>query len=514
MQLDLATADYIGARSQQQDTTAAKLLHNKAGALLVMADGLGGHESGAEASRIVVTTFEEASETGAFDLIEGRRSALRETLDRANTRIAGGVNPAHGQRSMASTAVAAIVADGALQWVSVGDSHLYIWREGRLYKLNQDHSQAGLMVRSGQYKATDPEVLAAKSVLVSALTGRKLEIVDHPKETFKVEKGDVLLLASDGLNTLPEQEIESIVTSVQSDGAQRLSARLLETVKNRRADRQDNTAVAVARVLDLPDQPTTAVVTELSEITHQITTPHDASETPAFDFSGPVTQRAGATSSDGSAAPFALHPDSMGRDYEPRAHYSRGRRSAIFMLSAIFIILALTLAGLAALYVFNRELLQPIEGTWTSLQRSLGIGGKLDTDATQQPAVAPPPDASGRAPPKASPAASPPPKPNATPPRVPPPGSTAPPSQAAQPVPAPPSPAQPTPVQPTPPQATSPPSTVPAAPQVLPPGQTNRNDPAQPFVPEQGGDLPVFQEQQRPATRSAAPPAPRGNIRP
>ena len=284
MQLDLATADYIGARVQQQDATRAELLAGGAGVVLILADGLGGHESGAEAAQIVVDTFGEATKQGAFDAPANRRALLRDVLDQANARIAGGVDPAHGQRSMASTAVAAIVADGALQWISVGDSHLYVWRNRRLVKLNEDHSQAGLMVKSGQYQPDDPEVLAVKSVLVSALTGRKLEIVDHPTQTVKVETGDVLLLASDGLNTLTDQEIESILSDVEARGAAELGKVLLETVKDRRADRQDNTTVAIARVLALPavasDMATTEIVMPAGPPTEPRSTAVPADATP------------------------------------------------------------------------------------------------------------------------------------------------------------------------------------------------------------------------------------------
>lgn len=271
MRLELATAEYIGARAQQQDLAAAIPLQG--GAVLVLADGLGGHESGAEASRIVVETFKEAGSQGLFDSAEFRRQALRDTVEKANQRIANGVDPAHGQRGMASTVVAAVVAGGELSWVSVGDSHLYVWRGGRLAKLNEDHSQAGLMVRSGQYKADDPEVQAVKSVLVSALTGRKLEIVDLPSRPFQVEAGDVLMLASDGLNTLEDDEIGQIVSDVHGEGAVRLSTVLLETVRGRRVDRQDNTTVAVARVLAAPSR--TERDATLRTVTHQVTVPTD-----------------------------------------------------------------------------------------------------------------------------------------------------------------------------------------------------------------------------------------------
>lgn len=285
MRLDMATADYIGARSQQQDAAAAQSFGDDGAAVLILGDGLGGHTGGAEASQIVIETFKEAASAGAFEESVRRRQALRDALDKANDRIAGGVDPTHGQRGMASTAIVAVVAEGEVAWISVGDSHLYVWRGGRLAKLNEDHSQAGLMLRSGQYKPSDPEVQAAKSVLVSALTGRKLELVDHPSKAFTIEAGDVLLLASDGLNTLSEKEVEAIVTAEQAKGARQLSATLLETVRDRRQDRQDNTTVAVARVIAVPVREK-ADPTLISGPTHQITTP-----TEAAIATGDVTER-------------------------------------------------------------------------------------------------------------------------------------------------------------------------------------------------------------------------------
>jgi len=254
--LELAREDFIGARSQQQDRAAVDVIDETRGGILILADGLGGHEGGAQASAIVEQTFLEAAKKGAFNDPARRRMALRDALEAANKTIGSGVDPAHGHRGMASTAVVAIVAEGNVTWISIGDSHLYVWRAGKLIKLNEDHSQAGLMIRSGQYKETDPEVLAAKSVLVSALTGRKLEIVDHPQNSVQLEAGDVLILASDGLNTISEPEISEIVSKGNGQDAKLLCKALIEAVKERKADRQDNTTVAIARVLQVPKRQT------------------------------------------------------------------------------------------------------------------------------------------------------------------------------------------------------------------------------------------------------------------
>ncbi len=315
MRLDLATDDYIGARAQQQDSAAARSFGSSGGAVLVLADGLGGHTGGAEASRIVIETFRDAADRGVFDEAGSRRTGLRATLETANERIANGVDPEHGQRGMASTAVAVVLADGMVHWISIGDSHLYVWRGGRIAKLNEDHSQAGLMVRSGQYKPTDPEVAAAKSVLVSALTGRKLEIVDHPAQAFPVQQGDIVLLASDGLNTLSEQEIQEVVGAVQEQGARQVGVALLDHVRGRRLERQDNTAVVVARVMTVPVR-TEEATTEIAANTLRVTAPTAVAE--------PVLVEARTVASEIEASAHAMQPE-----HEPERVDSSKARSTV-----------------------------------------------------------------------------------------------------------------------------------------------------------------------------------------
>lgn len=409
MLLDLATADFIGARAQQQDTTDAKPLKDVPGALLILGDGLGGHESGAEASRIVVDSFIEAAVAGQFDAVATRRQVLRDTLDTANNRIAGGVNPAHGQRSMASTAVAAVVADGVLSWVSVGDSHLYLWRTGKLWKLNQDHSQAGLMIRSGQYQPNDPEVLAAKSVLVSALTGRKLDIVDWPKDAFKLEKGDVVLLASDGLNTLSEQEVEQIVTDLEKAGAKRLSATLLETVKNRRADRQDNTTVAVARVLEVPPQrPKGVSITDLAAL-HSQTPPGEQVRTEVA-ATGVLTERVGGETSmrtvPTAVTEAVIQPS--GPVTEPR--YDAPRGPVVTFLKVLAIGSAAGLLALIGIALFKPELSQTISDWWygkgaVTVPAAAPVPGRDAAVPVAPTPQAPRPGNNAQTPPAAAPAA-------------------------------------------------------------------------------------------------------------
>lgn len=249
IELDIAEAQTIGTRAEQQDATAIVRI-GEAGdaALLVLADGLGGHANGAEAARLVAETFRERAPGGGFQKPEDRRRALDETIQEVNQRILAASNPADGERSMGSTAVAAVVAEGRLRWISVGDSHLYVWRRGRLAKLNADHSQAGIMIRQG-YATDHPAVLNARSLLASALTGSSIEEIDAPVDDLALAREDVVLLASDGLDGLSGTEIARIIGETFASGVEAIANALIATVIALRLQRQDNATVVVARVL-------------------------------------------------------------------------------------------------------------------------------------------------------------------------------------------------------------------------------------------------------------------------
>lgn len=282
IKLDTAHHETIGARAEQQDAAGSAPIGNSGGQLLVLADGLGGHADGARAARLVVETFEETVRTGQLDEPGGRRLALNGIIQEINKRIHEATNPTDGHRSMASTAVAAIVANGTVRWISVGDSHLYVCRNGRLSKLNADHSQAGIMIRHG-YSPDDEAVINARSVLVSALTGRDIEEIDNPAHDVALEIGDVVLLASDGLNTLSDTEIALAIDQMYDRGAATIASTLVQMVTDRGLPRQDNATVIVSRVLsrgphsaaeDSPSLP----LTEATTRTDIPTTPVPAAE--------------------------------------------------------------------------------------------------------------------------------------------------------------------------------------------------------------------------------------------
>ena len=251
MEFDFALAQDIGTRSEQQDSAAVCPFDRARGALFVIADGLGGHTGGARASHIAVKTFAEAGESGQFATPQDRFEQLGTALTTANDQIATAAQALAKNETMGTTLVAAAAAWDSLGWISVGDSHLYVWRTGILTKLNEDHSQAGQMVKSGRYKPDDPELDAYRSMLRSAIMGRDLTLIDRPIETKALEPGDIVVLATDGLNVVETPEVEKIITQGSAGPAETIANRLLDAVRAAPVASRDNATVIVARVMAL-----------------------------------------------------------------------------------------------------------------------------------------------------------------------------------------------------------------------------------------------------------------------
>ena len=215
--------------------------------LLVVADGMGGHVGGDVASRIVVETFLETYP----DVSGTSPSRLRSCLDAANMAITAAVADNPELDSMGSTVVAAAISGQELHWLSVGDSPMWIFREGRLERINADHSMVPVlagMVAGGYMTEEEAEKDSRRHMLRSVIMGDDIPLVDASEEPIRLELGDWLLLASDGVMTLDEQMISDILGDAQAEGEQDAVMALIRAVEDAGHPRQDNTTVSLYSV--------------------------------------------------------------------------------------------------------------------------------------------------------------------------------------------------------------------------------------------------------------------------
>ncbi len=237
-----------GARDYQEDAFLITQLGDKSqpSALVIVADGMGGHAAGNVASNMAVQGFNKffTSHYKDYPIHEVLRQATLE----ANKAIADTIAETAALKGMGCTLVAAYFdPEGRMWWVSVGDSHLYLLRKGELEKKNADHSYGGFLDRMAEAgKPIEPEEGFARNMLMSALTGEEIPDIDCPEEPLQLQPGDRVILASDGLDTLSHGKLIYLAQDVE--GTEAYMQALLDAVEEAAMPRQDNTTVVVVDV--------------------------------------------------------------------------------------------------------------------------------------------------------------------------------------------------------------------------------------------------------------------------
>src|ERR1700675_4392143 len=144
------------------------------GRLAVIADGMGGHEGGQEASRMAVETVREVYDQSFND---DPQAALVESLSAAHVRIQGYAELHPAFQGMGTTCTAIVVRGRQLYFAHVGDRRLYLIRAARILRLTRDHSYVGRLVESGIVRAEDAEKHPQRHILTAALgAGRDVAV--------------------------------------------------------------------------------------------------------------------------------------------------------------------------------------------------------------------------------------------------------------------------------------------------------------------------------------------------
>jgi protein phosphatase len=122
----------------------------------------------------------------------------------ANTRIHELSRAQHERAGMGTTLTAAYLDDSELAIAHVGDSRAYLFRDGELKRLTEDHSLVGELVKRGKLTEEQAEEHPQRSIITRALGPEPTVEVDT--WTYPVRAGDVLLLCSDGLTSMISEE--------------------------------------------------------------------------------------------------------------------------------------------------------------------------------------------------------------------------------------------------------------------------------------------------------------------
>lgn len=209
-------------RTNNEDVVAAGL----DGALLVLADGMGGHNSGEVAARIGVDTVIATVCKGLVEAQARTRDAasgwlgptllLGEAIETAHRRILEQAAADSRHEGMGTTLVVALLAHDRLSFAHVGDSRLYRLRQDELLQLTRDHSLLEEMIALGQISREDAPHRVSRNVVTRAL-GAELSLAVELGEQ-NIQHGDLVLLCSDGLtDTVPDERIAAALRTGSAD---------------------------------------------------------------------------------------------------------------------------------------------------------------------------------------------------------------------------------------------------------------------------------------------------------
>lgn len=233
---------HIGSRRSQQDSLG--MTETDGGYFAVVADGMGGLSDGDKVSqKIVMTMLKDA----VLPKLQSKPYILYEMTAHASRVVNQMLGPKQQYRS-GSTMIAALVEKNCFRWVSVGDSRIYLFRGQQLLKLNREHNYEAELLQdavNGACSFRDVQTHPKRQGLTSFIGMGELKYVDGSPEKIISQKGDILLLMSDGVyNTLSEEEMCRML--IQAKNAAEAAKLFEAAILSHQKKNQDNfTAIII-----------------------------------------------------------------------------------------------------------------------------------------------------------------------------------------------------------------------------------------------------------------------------
>lgn len=251
---DVASAVCQGGRDYQEDAIVTDFPSGSDIGMAVLADGMGGHAAGDVASNIVVTEVFSELKFESANFAE-RESAIPDYLTaaagNANACVRDYVQDNPRVRGMGATLASVVVVENRLYWMSIGDSPIYHFRGGILRQLNEDHSlapQIDAMAKSGLIDEETARNHPDRNCLTSVIIGDRVARADCPRLPFRLEVGDIVVVASDGLQYLEESEIARILNRYRRRRSAEIAEHLLTAIHALGDPDQDNVSFAVIKL--------------------------------------------------------------------------------------------------------------------------------------------------------------------------------------------------------------------------------------------------------------------------
>jgi PPM family protein phosphatase len=218
--------------------------------LFLVADGMGGHRAGERASALAVVAIEQFT-LNSFKWFLGSKSAdaervlaqFQSALSQADAQILDAAADDPELRGMGTTVTMAFHLGTQLCVVHVGDSRAYLYRDGELLQLTQDHTLMADMMRSGALRPDQVAGHRFRHVITNVVGGEELGVSVEAR-ALEVQAGDRVLLCSDGLTEMVTND--TIAATLDAEPTPELAAKQLLAQANESGGR-DNITLLIVR---------------------------------------------------------------------------------------------------------------------------------------------------------------------------------------------------------------------------------------------------------------------------
>ncbi len=211
--------------------------------VFIVADGMGGHNCGEVASRMAVDYLSEAitGEGAGICSSEDTGAGLRRLVEDTNRAVYEKSLERPEVNGMGTTLTTAVINNNTITVAHVGDSRLYLIRNGKMLQLTEDHSYISELVKNGSLTREEAEHHPGKNIITRAIgSSPELEVDILSRE---IEKEDIFLMCTDGLtNMLDEAEIYDVIVGCEPEKA---CSELIEAAKVKGGE--DNITVIVIK---------------------------------------------------------------------------------------------------------------------------------------------------------------------------------------------------------------------------------------------------------------------------
>jgi PPM family protein phosphatase len=214
--------------------------------LYIVADGVGGHNSGELASRMAVSYIAQYVALHPLSQVKGKsglRAYFKACFEGANDLIYKKAESEGENEGMATTAVLCYLNDGVAYVVNVGDSRAYLIRENTIRQITEDHTCVQSMIKSGMITTDQALTHPDRNMITRAIGGEPTVLPDFFR--FDTCVGDVILLCTDGL--YGEMSAEHILQLAQKPKTMhRLASDLVEEANQQGG--KDNISVICIKI--------------------------------------------------------------------------------------------------------------------------------------------------------------------------------------------------------------------------------------------------------------------------